>query len=502
MPLYVRELGVTDPGAIAMWSGLIAASTPAISGLLGPLFGRLADRFGRKMMLIRSLAGFVVIMAIMGVVKSVEQLFLVRVIMGLFAGFTPMAMALASTSAPRDKVPMAISIVQSAQLMSAAIGPAAGGYVASHWGIRAAFFVTAGMCALALIGLIVLFHEVPPGEPGEAGAPRKPPPHLSMRRAFGYPNFLLIMSMLLIAQFIDRGLGLLRGMSLTTLRGPQGLPYEDTVCLARGFANDVWVGTTRGAIRMVDGEFHYFAGQRWLPDDRVHAIAVGERAVYFATEKGVGIIEYEPFTLLKKAAYYERHLEEWGQKRLGLVHKLEWDGGLKEFVREAGEEDRLASPDVGAHPDQGRRRQGPLRRVDDDAAGRERRAVGVVASEGTPAEERLAAPCGNRDKLLSCSVFFGDSSKQGFYMANTAQARKRARQAEKTRQRNAGLKSSLRTAVKKVRKAISAGDKTAAAKELQSQQSVIDRIADKKVVHKNTASRSKMRLAQAIKAMP
>jgi small subunit ribosomal protein S20 len=87
-------------------------------------------------------------------------------------------------------------------------------------------------------------------------------------------------------------------------------------------------------------------------------------------------------------------------------------------------------------------------------------------------------------------------------MANTAQARKRARQAEKTRQRNAGLKSSLRTAVKKVRKAISAGDKTLAAKELQSQQSVIDRIADKKVVHKNTASRNKMRLAQAIKAMP
>jgi small subunit ribosomal protein S20 len=87
-------------------------------------------------------------------------------------------------------------------------------------------------------------------------------------------------------------------------------------------------------------------------------------------------------------------------------------------------------------------------------------------------------------------------------MANSAQARKRARQAEKTRQRNAGLKSSLRSAVKKVRKAITAGDKTAAGKELQAQQSIIDRIADKKIVHKNTASRSKMRLAQAIKAMP
>lgn len=86
-------------------------------------------------------------------------------------------------------------------------------------------------------------------------------------------------------------------------------------------------------------------------------------------------------------------------------------------------------------------------------------------------------------------------------MANTAQARKRARQAEATRKRNASLKSELRTAVKKVKKAVAAGDKAAAAKTLQASQSAIDRIADKKVVHKNLASRTKSRLAQAIKAM-
>jgi small subunit ribosomal protein S20 len=92
---------------------------------------------------------------------------------------------------------------------------------------------------------------------------------------------------------------------------------------------------------------------------------------------------------------------------------------------------------------------------------------------------------------------------QGFTnMANTAQARKRARQAEVRRQHNASLKSSLRTALKKVKKAISGGDKAAATKEFKAQQSVIDRIADKKVVHKNTASRNKARLAQAIKALP
>jgi small subunit ribosomal protein S20 len=87
-------------------------------------------------------------------------------------------------------------------------------------------------------------------------------------------------------------------------------------------------------------------------------------------------------------------------------------------------------------------------------------------------------------------------------MANTAQARKRARQSEKLRKHNASLKSELRTAVKKVRKAIAAGDKSAAAAELTASQSVIDRIADKKVVHKNLASRTKSRLAHAIKALP
>lgn len=86
-------------------------------------------------------------------------------------------------------------------------------------------------------------------------------------------------------------------------------------------------------------------------------------------------------------------------------------------------------------------------------------------------------------------------------MANSAQAKKRARQAEATRKRNASQKSELRTAVKKVRKAIASGDKAAATKTLQESQSVMDRVADKKVVHKNMVSRTKARLASAIKAL-
>ena len=86
-------------------------------------------------------------------------------------------------------------------------------------------------------------------------------------------------------------------------------------------------------------------------------------------------------------------------------------------------------------------------------------------------------------------------------MANTASARKRARQSENQRQHNASLRSELRTAVKNVRKAIEVGDKTAAQTVYQGAASTIDSIADKNIIHKNKAARHKSRLSAAIKGM-
>ena len=86
-------------------------------------------------------------------------------------------------------------------------------------------------------------------------------------------------------------------------------------------------------------------------------------------------------------------------------------------------------------------------------------------------------------------------------MANSAQARKRARQADKQREHNASQRSELRTAIKKVQKAISAGDKAAAQAVFQESTSTIDSIADKRIIHKNKAARHKSRLSAEIKAM-
>ena len=137
----------------------------------------------------------------------------------------------------------------------------------------------------------------------------------------------------------DRGVAVLRGMALTTLRGPDGLPYEDTTCLAEGFDGDLWIGTTRGAIRKTGNDFHYFGAQRWLPDDRVRDITVSGRVVYLATDGGLGVIRYEPYTLGKKAAYFQRELEDWNFKRLGFVHKLYRSGDGDAWWREISDND-------------------------------------------------------------------------------------------------------------------------------------------------------------------
>ena len=135
----------------------------------------------------------------------------------------------------------------------------------------------------------------------------------------------------------DKGLGVLKGAALTLLNGKDGLPVENTTCLKKGFDGDIWIGTSKGAVRMLNNEWHYFGADHWLPGDHVNDIAVGDHIAYVATDKGIGVIRYEPYTLLKKAAWYENHIGQWGHKRLGFIHTLYQKNG--EWIREVSDND-------------------------------------------------------------------------------------------------------------------------------------------------------------------
>ncbi|MEP7116040.1 MAG: MFS transporter, partial [Acidobacteriota bacterium] len=87
LPLYIRELGVTDVADIAWWSGLTLGATPAVAAVSAPLWGRIGDRYGSKVLVLRSLGAFVVTKAAMGLVTAPWQLLALRALLGVFAGY-------------------------------------------------------------------------------------------------------------------------------------------------------------------------------------------------------------------------------------------------------------------------------------------------------------------------------------------------------------------------------------------------------------------------------
>jgi DHA1 family multidrug resistance protein-like MFS transporter len=151
LPLYLQDLGVGDPRQAALWAGLTLGVAPLLTSIASPFWGMMADRYGYKLMLQRSLVLFVLITVLMGLARHPWQLFVLRAAHGLLGGFGALSMTLVSITAPQDRMSEAMSMVQSARVLGAAVGPIMGGVLADSLGIRYSFFVTAGMCALALL---------------------------------------------------------------------------------------------------------------------------------------------------------------------------------------------------------------------------------------------------------------------------------------------------------------------------------------------------------------
>lgn len=155
LPLYVEQLGITDPGALNMWSGLVFSITFLFSAIASPFWGGLADRKGRKIMLLRSALGMAIVMALMGIANNVWQLLMLRALLGLLGGFIPNANALIATQMPRNKSGWALGTLSTGGVSGALLGPLAGGLLADTWGLRMVFFITAAV--LFICFLLTLF---------------------------------------------------------------------------------------------------------------------------------------------------------------------------------------------------------------------------------------------------------------------------------------------------------------------------------------------------------
>ncbi len=204
LPLFIGQLGVTDVGEIAMWTGLSLGVTPALTALLAPAWGRLGDRYGRKIMVERSLVSFVVLMAAMGYVTRAWHVLALRAIQGLFAGYGSLSVAMAAESAPRDRMPQAIGLVQTAQRIGPGVGPVIGGVLAGVMGLRRAFVATALFYGLGLVIVHMMYDDrathAQPADAPETG-------RVTFRSVLAFQNFILMMGVIFGLQFVDRSFG-------------------------------------------------------------------------------------------------------------------------------------------------------------------------------------------------------------------------------------------------------------------------------------------------------
>jgi len=159
LPYYVQELGVTDQGQVQMWSALLFTGQAITMAIFAPIWGSLADRYGRKLMVVRAMFGGAVLLCAMGFVRNVQQLAILRALQGCVTGTVPAATTLVASSVPRQRSGYALGLLQMAIYSGASVGPLLGGLVADAFGYRAAFWVTATLLFAAGLGVFFLVEE-------------------------------------------------------------------------------------------------------------------------------------------------------------------------------------------------------------------------------------------------------------------------------------------------------------------------------------------------------
>ena len=153
LPLYIESLGSTFALNTEILAGLVISAQGLTMMIAAPIWGALADRFGRKKMIMRALWGGALMLTLMGLVQSAEQLIILRAIQGLVTGTVSASNALVAANTPRERVGFAMGTLQVALWGGVAIGPLIGGVLADHFGYGIPFLFTAVL--LSVGGLIV-----------------------------------------------------------------------------------------------------------------------------------------------------------------------------------------------------------------------------------------------------------------------------------------------------------------------------------------------------------
>lgn len=159
LSLYVGSMGNYTRSQITILSGLVYGADYFVVAIISPLWGKLADRKGRKLMLLRASFGMAIVFSLMGLVHHVWLLILLRAIQGVFAGYIPNAQALVASQTPLEKSGTALSTLTTSSTSGMLLGPIVGGALAQIFSIRLTFFITGGLLFVTFLMSLILVTE-------------------------------------------------------------------------------------------------------------------------------------------------------------------------------------------------------------------------------------------------------------------------------------------------------------------------------------------------------
>ncbi len=199
LPLFLPHLGVAPASAVNFWAGVLAATTSAVAVFTSPFWGRMSDRYGRKLMVLRSSLAISICLGLMGLAQNVWHLLALRVLMGVFAGFGAASVILVASQVPERRLGYALGLLSTGQLVGSLVGPVLGGVLRDVSGSdRIPFFVAGviGLVAFALCWWLVPERFTPPKEHRKRTTMAQ-----SMRAMSRNPGLSALVLVLLLTQF-------------------------------------------------------------------------------------------------------------------------------------------------------------------------------------------------------------------------------------------------------------------------------------------------------------
>ena len=260
MPLFLPDLGVASPAAVDMWAGVLAAATSFVAIFTAPIWGSLADRYGRKLMVLRSTLGIAIFTFLMGLAQSPWHMLALRAGMGALAGFNSASTVMVASQVPERRLGYALGWLSTGNLVGSLIGPVIGGGIADITGSYRYPFWFAGIIGLA--AFVVTLVMVPERFTRPAESTRKGGLIASLSallRAGGLAPVIMVMMM---AQFATQAVG-----PVVTLFVREMLGNRPDIATLGGvaFAVTGLAGGDRGAAAVAAGRY---LGLSANPDDQ------------------------------------------------------------------------------------------------------------------------------------------------------------------------------------------------------------------------------------------